>query len=65
MVNIVVGGIIVLILVSVVVYIVRAKRRGVRCIGCPSGGSCASTPKKDDQSKNEGCGCDCGCSSGQ
>lgn len=22
-------------------YLYRAKRRGVRCVGCPSGGNCA------------------------
>lgn len=25
-----------------VAYMVRAKRRGVKCIGCPAGGSCAA-----------------------
>ena len=23
-------------------YLIRAKKRGVRCIGCPDGGKCAS-----------------------
>ena len=32
-------------------YIVKAKKSGVQCIGCPSEGACAS--------KN-GCGCNCG-----
>ena len=27
---------------AVTVYIVRAKRRGKKCIGCPSGGNCAA-----------------------
>lgn len=30
-------------------YIYKAKKRGVKCIGCPAGGSCSS------------CGCGCGC----
>ena len=32
-----------------IAYIVREKKRGVRCIGCPAGGSCSGsrqTPKK-------------------
>ena len=30
-------------------YIIRAKRRGKKCIGCPSGGSCSGSCT----------GCDC------
>lgn len=37
------------ILFSAIVYIVRAKKSGVKCIGCPHGGS---TQKKND--------CQCG-----
>ena len=29
-----------------IAYIVREKKRGVRCIGCPAGGSCPSSGKK-------------------
>ena len=37
-----------------VFYIVRAKKRGQKCIGCPHGGKCGS--------ENQGCsGCGCGC----
>ena len=31
-------------------YIIRAKRRGKKCIGCPEGGTCARKGKG-------GCGC--------
>ena len=37
--------ILVLILGLAVAYIVKAKRRGVKCIGCPAGGSCPSAKK--------------------
>ncbi len=33
-------------------YIVRAKRKGVKCIGCPASGNC--------HSKASGCSCGCG-----
>ncbi len=41
-----------------IVYIVRAKKKGVKCIGCPAGGNCGQ--KKDGVS----CGGCSGCSSG-
>ena len=37
--------ILVLILGLAVAYIVKAKRRGVKCIGCPAGGNCPSARK--------------------
>ena len=37
-----------------VAHIVKAKKSGVKCIGCPSGGCCSG--KKDGSS---GCGCGC------
>lgn len=47
------------ILGGAVAYIVRAKKRGVKCIGCPSGGSCG---KKGSCSgcNGEESGCACG-----
>ena len=32
-------------------YIMKAKKRGQKCIGCPHGGSCGSG--------NKGCSCNC------
>lgn len=29
-----------LIIGAAVIYIIKAKKRGVKCIGCPAGGSC-------------------------
>lgn len=42
MVDLIVIGIIVLILGCAIFYIVKEKKKGTRCIGCPSGGQCAS-----------------------
>ena len=38
--------ILVLILGLAVAYMVKAKRRGVKCIGCPAGGNCPSARKR-------------------
>lgn len=49
-----------------VAYIVREKKRGVRCIGCPAAGSCphCSGAKHKANSAAAGgkhaCGCGCG-----
>ena len=47
--DIIVIAVIVLIVGGAVAYIVKAKKSGKRCIGCPYGDSCAS--------KGKGCGC--------
>lgn len=39
------------------VYVVRAKKRGVKCIGCPSGCACSRHGEH-----KEGCGCQGGSS---
>lgn len=38
----VVAGIVLVILAVAVIYIVREKKKGVKCIGCPMAGQCAS-----------------------
>lgn len=57
MVNIIVGAIIVAILAAAVTHIVRAKKRGVKCIGCPDSGCCSA--KASGKDKDTGCGCGC------
>ena len=47
MTNIIVIAVIVLTVGSAAAYVIRAKRNGKKCIGCPSGSSC----------KECGCGC--------
>ena len=39
---------------AAVIYIRKEKKRGVRCIGCPSAGMCASKQKEAGT-------CSCGC----
>lgn len=49
-----VGIILLVIIGGAVFYIVKAKKRGVKCIGCPAAGNCPSQ-------KSGSVGCDCGC----
>ena len=41
MIDILIIAIVVALAGASVGYIIRAKKRGVKCIGCPSGGSCS------------------------
>ena len=45
------------ILGGAIVYIVRTKRRGVKCIGCPAGGTCGQSKGGSCGGCNGGCGC--------
>ncbi len=45
--NIVIIAVLIVVLVMAISYIVRAKKNGIKCIGCPSGKECG--------------GCSCGC----
>ncbi|MBE5868189.1 MAG: FeoB-associated Cys-rich membrane protein [Lachnospiraceae bacterium] len=56
--DIILIGILAFILGAAIIYIIRAKRRGVKCIGCPAGaecsgkcsGKCAGCSSYEDQS---------------
>ena len=48
-------GIIALVVGAAVAYIVKAKKSGKKCIGCPDGCSCSS--KKGDGSCGAACSC--------
>lgn len=55
------GNAVVLLILAVIIgaavaYIVKAKKSGVKCIGCSAGGSCAC-------GDGSGSACSCGCSS--
>ena len=52
MANLLVAGILLLAVGAAVAYIIKAKKSGTKCIGCPSGGCCS---KKS--SCHEGCAC--------
>lgn len=53
--DLIVIAVILVIVVSAVLYIYKAKKRGVKCIGCPEGCSCGKS-----ESGCCGCGCSCG-----
>lgn len=40
MIDFIAGGIALLIIGAALVYIIKAKKKGVKCIGCPAAGSC-------------------------
>lgn len=59
MANLIAGLIVVVLLAAAITYIVKAKKKGVKCIGCPAAGECAH---KNDVHESQGCGCGCsGC----
>lgn len=54
-------GAVLLIVGLAVFYIIRAKKRGAKCIGCPSSDCCCSKSQKGGE-KEEPCSCGCcGC----
>ncbi len=53
MVDFIVTVVILVIVGLAITYIVKAKKSGVKCIGCPVAGQCAGKSKS-------GCSCDCG-----
>ncbi|MBO5209340.1 MAG: FeoB-associated Cys-rich membrane protein [Lachnospiraceae bacterium] len=54
MVNLIVVVVLIAIIGAAVMYIVKAKKSGVKCIGCPAAGTCA-------HSQGSGCGGCSGC----
>ena len=57
MADIIIGIIVGLAVFRAARYIYRAKKSGVKCIGCPDGATCAS------KSAGSCSGCNCGCNS--
>ena len=51
--NFIIIGIVALIIVLAAVYIIRAKRRGRGCIGCPYSGNCENKGTPSSCSKGE------------
>lgn len=56
--NLVVALIIIAIIGGSITYVVNQKRKGVKCIGCPHGGSSKKKPTQIKLSNNSS---DCGC----
>lgn len=46
-------GVIVLVILTggASAYLIRAKKKGVKCVGCPAGGSCCSCRKEQEETK--------------
>ncbi|MBQ8592651.1 MAG: FeoB-associated Cys-rich membrane protein [Lachnospiraceae bacterium] len=54
MTDLIIVAILLIIIGAAIVYIVKAKKSGAKCIGCPSGGECSG---------KKGGVCNCGCHS--
>lgn len=52
--DIIVLVVLAVILAAAIIYIVRAKKKGAKCIGCPAAGECSKKAEKGS--------CSCGCS---
>lgn len=52
MANVIVAGILLIIIGTAIIYIVKEKKRGTKCIGCPAAGKCSGR-----NGGNSGCGC--------
>lgn len=50
--NIIVIAVIAVIITAVVIYLVRAKKRGEHCIGCPYAKQCGGSCHSEDKGKN-------------
>lgn len=56
MTDLIIIGIVLILMGSALVYIVRSKKSGVKCIGCSSGCGCFASEKKQ-QKENICCHC--------
>lgn len=54
MTDIIVLAVIAVIVCAAAAYVIKAKKSGTKCIGCPSGGNCHS------HKNSEVCSCGCG-----
>ena len=56
--NIIIIALILLIIGAASTYLIRAKKRGIKCIGCPEGKNCAKKAQASACSGNcESCSC--------
>ena len=56
--NVIIIAVLVIIIGFAAGYVIKAKKSGKKCIGCPDGGSCSC-------GTSTGCGCGCGGCGGQ
>lgn len=59
--NIIIVVILALILGAAITYIIKAKKSGKKCIGCPDSCSCGA---KKDSAENSSCDGNCSCCGG-
>lgn len=56
--DLIVGIILLIAIGSAIAYIVKSKKNGVKCIGCPAGGNCPGA--QGNKQENHGtCSCVC------
>ena len=58
--NIIAAAIILLAVGASLRHIIKEKKRGVKCIGCPDSGCCAPAVSNRAGESDSGCGCGCG-----
>ncbi|MBR4075216.1 MAG: FeoB-associated Cys-rich membrane protein [Firmicutes bacterium] len=58
MTDLIVGGILLVILGLAIAYIVKEKKAGAVCVGCPHAGSCASARKAKHSEGSCSCHCE-------
>ena len=56
MTDIIVLGVVALIVGAAMAYIIKAKKAGAKCIGCPAAGTCGSKNNASDSACSCGCG---------
>ncbi len=62
MIDLIVGLVILAILALAIGYIIRAKKAGVKCIGCSCGGTAPKSAQSTQSDCASGCGsCSCHC----
>ena len=49
MADLIVAMLVLMIIAAAVAYIIRAKKKGAKCIGCPAAGTCSGKSKEDSQ----------------
>lgn len=55
MADLIIVGVLLVLVGAAVAYIIKAKRNGAKCIGCPAGGNCPGRYRGHEE-----CGCGCG-----
>lgn len=61
MVDLIIVAVVLVIVGTAAVYIIRARKSGVKCIGCPSGSSCSGSCGSCSAGSEENTTCNCGC----